>query len=586
MATSNPLNEQLQRLLTRLEQLQETDLNVPPELLHTLRQAVVELATTTVKLRATRQQLHQRNRELAEACQLTESERRRYHELFTFAPDAYLVTDPHGVIHEANLAAENLLQRDADELRGVSLALCITPHDRPVFESCLQRARTTGGVIDNELTLVPADDRLLPVSVRVASVHDEAGIVSALRWLLRDITDRRLAQQQIVDYQAQLRSLASDLTLTEQRERRRLSTELHDYMAQLLVVSRMKVVELDHIVRSPRAVRILGELNSVLKEALQYTRTLIAELSPSILYDSGLSAAINWLAGQMQRHDLAVNVDNELDTIAIADEVAIILFEAIRELLLNVVQHAQTTSALVSVREEDGRLTVVVEDHGLGFDLAQLNDSPSKSDRFGIFSVRERIEAIGGTLEIASQPHQGTRAMLTVPMVAIPDDPIEPADLTTGTIDCVTPSIDPVHASAAASTDIATRSTRRSGPLRILLVDDHQLVRDGLRRVIESHNELKVIGEASDGRQAVEMTHELQPDVVVMDINMPRMNGIEATRQISRRFPAIRIVGLSVHDDPQVAMTMRRAGAAAFLCKTEASQQLCDAIRQADLSRV
>jgi len=104
--------------------------------------------------------------------------------------------------------------------------------------------------------------------------------------------------------------------------------------------------------------------------------------------------------------------------------------------------------------------------------------------------------------------------------------------------------------------------------IKILVVDDHEIVRRGLRRLIEGHSGWKVCGEAGDGKEAIEKTLALKPDLVLMDISMPIMNGIEATRQIRRLSPETKIVILSLHDDRAIATKAKEAGADAYVVKT------------------
>ena len=115
--------------------------------------------------------------------------------------------------------------------------------------------------------------------------------------------------------------------------------------------------------------------------------------------------------------------------------------------------------------------------------------------------------------------------------------------------------------------------------IRLLLVDDHQIVREGLVGLLEQEDDIEVVGQASDGELAVEMVRKLQPDVVIMDISMPRLNGIEATRRIVSEFPNIRVIGLSMHYEPEMANAMQRAGAANYISKDVPSENLMAAIR-------
>lgn len=122
-------------------------------------------------------------------------------------------------------------------------------------------------------------------------------------------------------------------------------------------------------------------------------------------------------------------------------------------------------------------------------------------------------------------------------------------------------------------------NTNHNRKIKVLLVDDHQMMREGLRKIIEEEGDITIIAEAASGEEAIELTRKHSPDVIVMDVNMPGMNGIEATRKILSSIPDVRIIGLSLHDSKDVATAMKSAGASAYLSKTEATQDLCDTIR-------
>lgn len=113
---------------------------------------------------------------------------------------------------------------------------------------------------------------------------------------------------------------------------------------------------------------------------------------------------------------------------------------------------------------------------------------------------------------------------------------------------------------------------------RVLLADDHEIVRAGLRRVLEASPDFEVVGEASTGREAVEMTLEMRPDVVVLDIAMPELNGLEATRQIVKDLPDAEVLILTVHDSESVIREVLNAGARGYLLKSDASRHLVAAV--------
>lgn len=146
------------------------------------------------------------------------------------------------------------------------------------------------------------------------------------------------------------------------------------------------------------------------------------------------------------------------------------------------------------------------------------------------------------------------------------------------------PSEEPIPA-GSTPLEIASGSTGRGGNgrgnerIRVLLVDDHRALRDGLKSLFEDEPDIEVVGEASDGEEAVVLTKRIKPDLVIMDVTMPRMNGIEATRVLSKEFPRVRVIGLSMHEKHEVAKSMLEAGASAYLPKDVPSRLLLAAIR-------
>ena len=117
--------------------------------------------------------------------------------------------------------------------------------------------------------------------------------------------------------------------------------------------------------------------------------------------------------------------------------------------------------------------------------------------------------------------------------------------------------------------------------IRLLLVDDHEVVRSGLRMLLENQADLKILGEADTGKQALEMVETLNPDVVIMDITLPDISGIEATRRIKESHPDVAVVALTIHEDQQYFFEMLQAGASGYVPKRAAPDDLITAIRAA-----
>ncbi|OGR31030.1 MAG: DNA-binding response regulator [Desulfobacca sp. RBG_16_60_12] len=115
--------------------------------------------------------------------------------------------------------------------------------------------------------------------------------------------------------------------------------------------------------------------------------------------------------------------------------------------------------------------------------------------------------------------------------------------------------------------------------IKVLIADDHQIVRDGLRSMLEKEPWIKVVGEAEEGRTTLRLARELEPDVIIMDVSMPDLNGIEATRQIVAEFPTIKVIALSMHNDRRFVLNMIKAGAKGYLLKDSAFKELAKAIK-------
>jgi signal transduction histidine kinase len=396
--------------------------------------------------------------------------------------------------------------------------------------------------------------------------------------------------------QEQLRALASDLTLTEQRERRKLATDLHDYLAQLLVVGRMKLRQAYTHAREPSTVNHLEQLDKIFDDSLTYTRTLIADLAPPSLQEFGLVEALHWLREQMRSHRLSVTVKTDLHHINLPEDQAILLFQSVRELLFNVIKHAQTDVALVKLdATRTGEFRVVVEDSGVGFDAAGLVARDPKTTRFGLFSVSERMQALGGRIELESSPSRGTRVSMILPYW--------PSDEKKSPVLVAQACVKSNGAGEVRSSMATAQSDRRSSQaergrkndqasgqsgsnaevsfVRVMLVDDHTMVRKGIKSILDNHESITVIGEASDGQEAVSLAIQLRPDIVIMDVNLPILDGIAATAEITKQCPEVRVIGLSVHESSHWEKALMKAGAVGFVSKGSVTEELYTAIEQA-----
>ncbi|MES4784905.1 MAG: hypothetical protein C4294_02795, partial [Nitrospiraceae bacterium] len=282
----------------------------------------------------------------------------------------------------------------------------------------------------------------------------------------------------------------------------------------------------------------LTQLKELLDQALTYTRTLMSDLRPVILGDEDdLLGAVRWVVEKMQQYGLEIEVIDDGKPKSLNEEVLRVTYQSLQELLCNVLKHARTQQATVSLRRAGRYLHVMVMDTGVGFNASQKR-AATREGGFGLFNIQERLDMIGGHLEIRSVPGHGTQATLMVPLKL----------RARATLRCLKPLVSD-RSRMMPWEEISLRAAESK--IRVLLADDHRIMREGLRSIIEGQADLEVVGEASDGRTAVEVARETRPDVVVMDVNMPQMNGLEATRQIKADLPEVEVIGLSLHEDEQ-----------------------------------
>jgi PAS domain S-box-containing protein len=378
-----------------------------------------------------------------------------------------------------------------------------------------------------------------------------------------DVTDRKLVELALLQSHTmlqertaelerrtiQLRRMASDVTLAEQRAREELARTLHDGLQQLLVVAGMHVENhLNRAARSGTPTHELVQAKFHLEEAIAAARSLSVELFPPVLHSSGLPAAMRWLA-EWSRNKYGLEVTLAADPRANSDrrDVRTLLFESVRELLFNVVKHAHVNRVIVDLAlGADNMLCISVTDEGIGFNPTTLHERTKESERgWGLFSIRERLMLLGGRLDIESAQGGGSRFRLLAPRDGASLD--APARLATDVRACV---------------------------LKILIADDHPALRKTFRELLEARPEFQVVGEAVNGLEAIAQAYALRPHVIVMDVSMPEMDGVEATRRIRAELPFIQILGFSIHSRTDGPHAIELAGAKGFFTKGLDTQRL------------
>lgn len=239
--------------------------------------------------------------------------------------------------------------------------------------------------------------------------------------------DRRRAPEQVEalhaalqQRSAELQALARELIQSEEHERQRVARLLHDDLQQLLVAAHHRLARLRHRLQDSQLDPMAEDLAHLLDDCIRATRSLSIELSPPELYQHGLVAALHWLARQMDvQHELTVVVESQLAAEPADQSIQILLYQTIRELLFNVVKHAQTDRAWIRLNGNDDALEIEVGDPGIGFDPATLEHDPNAAG-LGLFSIQNRLARFGGRLDLCSAPGSGTRMTIRLKGLAAP----------------------------------------------------------------------------------------------------------------------------------------------------------------------
>ncbi len=384
-----------------------------------------------------------------------------------------------------------------------------------------------------------------------------------------DVTERNMAERALRQQSEQLRTLASELTLAEQRERRRLAEVLHDDLQQLLVGAKFLMFSLG---RSPNEAvkKAAAEVLELIDQSIECSHSLTSELSPPILHQGGLVPALEWLAVWMQqKHGLNVILQTQGSTAPESEDIRVLLFQSVRELLFNASKHAGVKTVEVCLRKTDDHVEMTVSDKGAGFDPEATIPREGQTSGFGLFSIRERLSQLGGEMEIDSAPGRGSRFTIRAP-IGLPSTVRDEDAEVPGTL------AGPRGSRMGPESPKAVSGLSR---IRVLLVDDHVVVRQGLSHLLREEPDIEIVGEASDGQTAIEMVSQFLPDVVTIDISMPGMDGIQATKTIHAEFPDVKVIGLSMFDEGQRGQAMLDAGAATYLAKNGPSEALVAAIR-------
>ena len=331
--------------------------------------------------------------------------------------------DARGNVTFWNRAAERVSGYSSKEVVGRAQVwnwLFPDPAYRAELLSRIREFARKGERIENVETPIRCKDgRRKIISWHANNLVDENGQLVGGVLLGANVTERKEAEERLRTHQKRLRSLASQLTLAEERERRRIAAALHDEVGQALALALIKLGELAAASPPSEFTAPVVQVHEMISRVLQRTRSLTFELSPPVLYELRFEDALGWLVEEFQKQH-PIRWEFQADRLAtpLKEDARVTLFQGARELLFNVVKHARAKTVAVRVERDPEEVRVRVEDDGVGFDADELRSNPKAKDGFGLFSVRERLESLGGRLEVNSRPGRGTRATLALPLAS------------------------------------------------------------------------------------------------------------------------------------------------------------------------
>lgn len=371
-------------------------------LLHELQVHQVELEMQNEEMRGIQTEL--------------EESRSRYRELYDFAPVGYVTLDKFGMIIEANLTVCALLKIPRTALIGKYFQSFMDRESADALHLFLRKSLPSGMTEILECRLCPADGAPFEISLNVGGEYDRSDRLLRYRVVLVDVSRLKLMERQARETGDRLRSLASELNLSEERTRKTIAQTLHDEVGQMLALARMKLSSATTLPKETAVEKIVEEVLDMLGSVISQMRSLIVEISPPVLHDLGLAAAIDWMAERTSSVK-GIDIETEItgDFSRLEQDLKFMLYQIVRELLVNVVKHSGGHRVLVSLERDEHAIGIKVMDDGKGFDPREAG-SPAADSGLGLFSIRERLKSYKGNLQIESRKGKGTTVSIRLPV--------------------------------------------------------------------------------------------------------------------------------------------------------------------------
>ena len=477
--------------------------------------------------------------------------------------------DIQGQVLYTNAHLAEMFEVHLEKFIGTPFTDQVSPGERAKLQALLSEGaqRETKGEI--RLQSIAGRARLIRLSL---SPMKSTGL-QAVALVATELTELAEANDALRSNEEALRQLSGRLLQLQDDERRRIARDLHDITGQRLAVlgiSLSQVQRAKPLLKDANAQKLISDCLVYTKQISEEIRTLSYVLHPPLLDELGLNSAIRWYTkGFESRTGIHVEIEVPANLQRLPPDVEVTLFRIMQESLTNVHRYSGSATAFVRVLSSDSQVTLTVGDHGKGMrsDLPEaVVSGETEVLGVGIQGMRERMRQLSGSLDIQSRPNEGTVVTATVMISELASK---------------------LRAEAESSADrprddediAEVTGTPHTGRKRILIADDHEVLRRGVRTMLHNESEWEICGEAVDGKDAVDKATELLPDLVILDVNMPMLNGLAAVRHILRLRPQPKVLVFTVHDSDQTMMEVQATGAHGYLSKAKAQQDLIHAVK-------
>ncbi|MEW6586137.1 MAG: PAS domain S-box protein [Nitrospirota bacterium] len=402
----------ISREITRRKRAETSLKKAHDELEHRVEERTAELRMLNEKLQ----------QEIAERKRVEEDLRqrkKRYRTLIETMNEGLSVVDKAGIITFVNQQFCKMTGYKQADLVGKEETVVLDKENQKILRR-QNAARLRGDAAPYEIVLTRKDRTKVHALVSPSPLHDEDGRFSGAFGIFTDITELKRQEEKLLSYQEQLRSLASELSLVEERQRRCIATELNDYIGQTLSYCKDKLEVLRQSAFAGDPKKSTDEIIDLMDQTVEYTKSLTFQLGTPLLYEEGLESALKWLGYQFQKQlGLVFHFEDDQKPKPLKDETTILLYQATRELLINASRHAKARNIYLSLQRDYNRVWIEVRDDGIGFDVSHIDPHSSRTSGFGLFTINERLKYLGGQFKVESKPGSGTRAVLIAPIKSL-----------------------------------------------------------------------------------------------------------------------------------------------------------------------